>query len=58
MSRLESASDAEAEGVQIAAELLGEARRLPELAGVHLLTFGWANGVRRVLDAEAAMRGA
>jgi methylenetetrahydrofolate reductase (NADH) len=55
LSRLEQASDPEAEGVQIAAELLREARTVSGLSGVHLLTFGWAEGVRRVLEAEEAV---
>ncbi len=52
LTRLERAEDAETEGVRIAAELVGELRVLDGVAGVHLLTFGWAAGVRRVLDSE------
>jgi methylenetetrahydrofolate reductase (NADPH) len=50
MARLESAADQEAEGVRIAAELLSGARKLPGVAGAHLMTFGWVAGVERVLS--------
>lgn len=50
-ARLESAADAEAEGVQIAAQLLQTVRTIPGVAGAHLMTFGWVEGVERVLRA-------
>lgn len=49
--RLARANDPAAEGVQIAAELLRSAREIDGVGGAHLLTFGWAAGVRRVLQA-------
>ncbi len=51
MQRLESAADPAEAGVQIAAELLHELRAIPGVDGVHLMSFGWSDGVRRVVDA-------
>jgi methylenetetrahydrofolate reductase (NADPH) len=48
--RLELANDAEAEGVAIAAETIRQLRDIEGVAGVHLLTFGWPDGVRRVVE--------
>jgi 5,10-methylenetetrahydrofolate reductase len=50
IERLERAGDVEAEGVAIAAEVVRTARAIPGVAGAHLLTFGWADGVRRVAE--------
>lgn len=50
LQRMESADDAEAEGIAIAAEILNAVRQIDGVAGAHLLTFGWADGVRRVLE--------
>jgi 5,10-methylenetetrahydrofolate reductase len=47
--RLEAAPDPEAEGVRVAAEVLRAVRGLPGVAGAHLMTFGWVEGVARVL---------
>jgi methylenetetrahydrofolate reductase (NADH) len=55
IKRLEGAADAESEGVRIAAELLNAARRLPGLGGAHLLTFGWADGVAKVVEASTGL---
>jgi methylenetetrahydrofolate reductase (NADPH) len=49
LARLAGAEDVEAEGVRIAAEIVRDLHGVDGLAGVHLLTFGWAEGVRRVL---------
>jgi methylenetetrahydrofolate reductase (NADPH) len=49
--RLETASDPEAEGVAIAAEVIRGIRTVEGVAGVHLMTFGWAAAVRRVVEA-------
>jgi methylenetetrahydrofolate reductase (NADPH) len=49
--RLESAADPETEGVRVAAEVLAAVRALPGVAGAHLMTFGWVEGVERVLRA-------
>jgi methylenetetrahydrofolate reductase (NADPH) len=51
LQRMEAAVDAEAEGVAIAAETLRAVRQIEGIAGAHLLTFGWADGVRRVFEA-------
>jgi hypothetical protein len=37
------------EGVAIAADVLRAVRAIPGVAGVHLMTFGWVDGVERVL---------
>lgn len=51
LARLETASNAEAEGVRVAAEVLEAIRAIPGVAGAHLMTFGWIEGVGRVLAA-------
>jgi methylenetetrahydrofolate reductase (NADPH) len=51
LRRLERASDVEDEGVQLAAERLQQVREIPGVAGAHVMTFGWIEGVRRVLAA-------
>jgi 5,10-methylenetetrahydrofolate reductase len=51
LSRLEHASDPEAEGVRVAVEVLRALRAIPGVAGFHLMTFGWVEGVERVLSA-------
>lgn len=51
LRRLETAADPESEGVQIAAELIGGLRAVAGVAGIHLMTFGWVDGVRRVATA-------
>lgn len=49
LTRIEHAGDAEAEGVRIAAERLRDVRGIDGVAGVHVMTFGWVEGVQRVL---------
>jgi len=49
--RLEQADDPAEAGVQIAAELVRELRTIPGVDGVHLMSFAWNDGVRRVVDA-------
>jgi methylenetetrahydrofolate reductase (NADPH) len=51
LRRMEAAADPESEGVAIAAEIMSAVRQIEGVAGVHLLTFGWADGVHRLLDA-------
>ncbi|MGD9893424.1 MAG: methylenetetrahydrofolate reductase [Dehalococcoidia bacterium] len=51
MERLEGAEDVEAEGVSIAAERLRAVSAIEGVAGAHLMTFGWMEGVERVLAA-------
>ena len=51
LARLESAADPETEGVRVAAEVLHAVRAIPGVAGAHLMTFGWMEGVGRVLGA-------
>jgi methylenetetrahydrofolate reductase (NADPH) len=50
LDRLEQADNPESEGVAIAAEIVGDLRSIEGVAGVHLLTFGWAEGVRQVVE--------
>jgi methylenetetrahydrofolate reductase (NADPH) len=40
LRRLAAASDCQAEGVQLARELVEQARQIPGIAGVHLMLFG------------------
>jgi methylenetetrahydrofolate reductase (NADPH) len=47
--RLEDAADPETEGVAIAAERLRAVSRIEGVAGAHIMTFGWVDGVERVL---------
>lgn len=47
--RIEAADDVEAEGVQIAAERLRDVRSIDGVAGAHIMTFGWVEGVARIL---------
>jgi 5,10-methylenetetrahydrofolate reductase len=56
LSRLESAADPQAEGVRVAAEVLQAVRAIPGVAGVHLMTFGWVEGVARVVQAAGLER--
>lgn len=51
LQRLERAADPAAEGVAVAAELLRQIREIPGVAGAHLMSFGWVDGVRRVVEA-------
>jgi methylenetetrahydrofolate reductase (NADPH) len=51
LSRLEGAADPEEEGVQVAAEILRRVREIPGVAGAHLMSFGWVDGVRRLVEA-------
>jgi methylenetetrahydrofolate reductase (NADPH) len=51
LSRLEGAVDPEEEGVQVAAEILRQVRAIPGVAGAHLMSFGWVDGVRRLVGA-------
>jgi methylenetetrahydrofolate reductase (NADPH) len=51
LRRLEQAADVEAEGVRLAAERLHDVRATPGVAGAHVMTFGWIEGVGRVLAA-------
>lgn len=55
LHRLEHADEVEVEGIHIAAERLRAVRSLTGVGGAQIMTFGWADGVRRVLEAEAAL---
>lgn len=56
VARIEAAADVEAEGVAIAAEQLVGVRGIAGVAGAHIMTFGWAAGVGRVLQAAGMAR--
>ncbi len=51
LARLERADDPAEEGVQIAAEVLRAVREIPGVRGAHVMSFGWIDGVRRLVDA-------
>jgi len=51
IERLERADDPAAEGVQVAAEVLRTVREIPGVRGAHVMSFGWIDGVRRLVDA-------
>src|SRR5581483_1532555 len=51
LDRLETADDPETEGVHVAAEVVRGVREIPGVAGIHLMTFGWVEGVERVMRA-------
>lgn len=55
--RLEGAADVEAEGVAIAAELLQTVAELDGVRGAHIMTFGWRDGVPRVVGRAGLRRG-
>jgi methylenetetrahydrofolate reductase (NADPH) len=50
LRRLESAADPADEGVRVAAEVLRAVREIPGVAGAHLMSFGWVDGIRRLVD--------
>jgi methylenetetrahydrofolate reductase (NADPH) len=50
LDRLDNAADPEEEGVQVAAEMLRSIRDIPGVAGAHLFSFGWLDGIRRLVD--------
>jgi len=56
LSRLESAADPPSEGVRVAVEVVQAVRAIPGVAGVHLMTFGWVEGVTRVVEAAGLER--
>ena len=51
LQRLEGADDPAEAGIDLAADLLRQIRDLPDVAGAHLISFGWVDGVRRLVDA-------
>jgi methylenetetrahydrofolate reductase (NADPH) len=53
LARLEGAADPAEEGVRVAAEVLRAVRAIPGVAGVHVMSFGWVEGVARVLTAAS-----
>jgi methylenetetrahydrofolate reductase (NADPH) len=57
MDRLERAEDVEAEGVAIAAERLRAVSRIEGVAGAHIMTFGWIEGIERVLASAGMSEG-
>jgi methylenetetrahydrofolate reductase (NADPH) len=55
IDRLKKASDAEAEGVAIAVEMVKELRALPGVRGVHLYAIEWPEAVGRVVEAAGLL---
>lgn len=55
VERLERASDAKEEGVQIALEIVERVRRLPGVNGIHFMAVGWESIVPRLVH-EAGLR--
>jgi 5-methyltetrahydrofolate--homocysteine methyltransferase len=55
VSRLERSSDAKEEGVQIALEIIERVRRLPGVAGIHIMAVGWELIVPRLVR-EAGLK--
>jgi methylenetetrahydrofolate reductase (NADPH) len=55
LRRLERARDVEQEGICLAAERLRDVHGMAGVAGAHIMTFGWSDGVGRVL-ATAGIR--
>lgn len=55
IARMEAASDPEAEGIAIAAELCEEALAIEGVRGVHLMTVGWTKAIPLVV-ARAKLR--
>ncbi|MGH2586783.1 MAG: methylenetetrahydrofolate reductase [Dehalococcoidia bacterium] len=57
MQRLERAGDVEREGVAVAAEHLRTVQAIEGVSGAHIMTFGWVEGVRRVVEAAGLAGG-
>jgi 5,10-methylenetetrahydrofolate reductase len=55
ISRMKKATDAEAEGVAIAVEMVKELKSLPGVRGVHLYAIEWPEAVGRVVDASGLL---
>jgi 5,10-methylenetetrahydrofolate reductase len=55
IGRMKKASDAEAEGMAIAVEMVKELRALPGVRGVHLYAIEWPEAVGRVVDAAGLL---
>jgi methylenetetrahydrofolate reductase (NADPH) len=53
--RLKKASDAEAEGIAIAVEMVKELKALPGVRGVHLYAIEWPEAVGRVVEAAGLL---
>jgi methylenetetrahydrofolate reductase (NADPH) len=55
IDRIKKATDAEGEGVAIAAEMVKALRSLPGVRGVHLYAIEWPEAVARVVDAAGLL---
>ena len=55
LDRLKKASDAEAEGIAIAVEMVKELKALPGVRGVHLYAIEWPEAVGRVVEAAGLL---
>jgi methylenetetrahydrofolate reductase (NADPH) len=54
--RLTEAEDKEAEGLRIARELLEGVRRVPGVAGVHLMAPSWEAAIPELLEGSAGAK--
>jgi 5,10-methylenetetrahydrofolate reductase len=55
IDRMKKASDAEAEGIAIAVEIVKSMRSLPGVRGVHLYAIEWPEAVGRVVEAAGLL---
>jgi methylenetetrahydrofolate reductase (NADPH) len=55
IDRMKKATDAEAEGVAIAVEMVKELKALPGVRGVHLYAIEWPDAVGRVVEAAGLL---
>jgi len=55
IERLRAADDQAAEGVRIAVEVIAGLRRLPGVAGIHIMPMDWDEGVARVVEAAGLL---
>ncbi len=50
IKRMKDATDPEAEGIAIAVETVEELRKMPGIAGIHLMTVNWHTAIAKVLQ--------
>jgi methylenetetrahydrofolate reductase (NADH) len=55
LARLRAAADQRAEGIALAAEVVGRVRELPGVRGVHVMGFGPDSGVPEVIEAAGLL---
>jgi len=50
VTRMEKAEDAEAEGVEIALELIAKVKKIPGVHGIHIMAVGWEKKVPEIIE--------